>query len=133
MSSPEVARSSEAVRRKHVVVELIEGRLTPTLVKHPRVANLPEMVLRHGILQTAAFLRSKSRDSNNQPTMDGRLLELLDTCVKATTGSSITSSTLATLRLEKYMMVNEAAIEAAVWIALLAKAREAAPATQEVT
>ncbi|HWU87132.1 MAG TPA: type III-B CRISPR module-associated protein Cmr5 [Kofleriaceae bacterium] len=133
MSSPEIARSSEAVRRKHVVVELIERRLTLTLVKHPRVANLPEMVLRHGILQTAVFLRSKSRDSKNQPTMDGRLLELLDTCVKATTGSSITSSTLATLRLEKYMMVNEAAIEAAAWIALLAKAREAAPETQEVT
>ena len=131
MNSPEIARSSAAVRRKHVVVELIESRLTPALVKHPRVANLPEMVLRHGILQTAAFLRSKSRDSKNQPTMDGKLLELLDACVKATTGSSLTSSTLATLRLEKYMMVNEAAIEAATWIALLAKARDAVPATQE--
>lgn len=133
MSSPEVARSSEAVPRKHVVVECIESRLTPALVKHPRIANLPEMVLRHGILQTAAFLRSKSLDSKNQPTMDGKLLELLDTCVKATTGSSVTASTLATLRLEKYMLVNEAAIEAASWIALLAKAREVMLATQEVT
>lgn len=133
MSSPKVARSPEAIRRKHEVVEIIEDRLKPALVKHPRVANLPEMVMRHGILQTAAFLRSKSLDSKNQPTMDGELLDLLEACVKATTGSSITSSTLATLRLEKYMMVNEAAIEAAAWIALLAKARGAAPATQETT
>jgi len=133
MSSSEVVRAPEAVRRKHVMVELIERLLTPTLVKHPRVANLPEMVMRHGSLQTAAFLRSKSRDGNNQPTMDGRLPDLLEACVKATTGSPITSRTLATLSLEKYMMVNEAAIEAAAWIALLAKARDAVPAPPETT
>lgn len=133
MSSPGIARSPEAVRRKHVVVELIEERLKPALVKHPRVTNLPEMVMRHGILQTAAFLRSKSRDSKKQLTMDGELLELLEACVQATTGSSITSRALATLRLEKYMMVNEAAIESAAWIALLAKARAAASATPEAT
>jgi len=133
MSSPKVVRPAEPVRRKHVVVECIESRLTPALAKHPRIANLPEMVLRHGILQTAAFLRSKSRDTKNQPTMDDSLLELLDTCVKATTGSSITSPPLTKLPLEKYMMVNEAALEAAAWIALLAKAREAATATQGVT
>jgi CRISPR/Cas system CMR-associated protein Cmr5 small subunit len=132
MSSPKIARPSESVRRKHVLVELIESELKPALVKHPRVANLPEMVLRHGVLQTAAFLRSKSRDNKNRPTMDGELLELLDACVKKTTGTSITSSTLATLRLEKYMRVNEAAIEAAAWIALLAKAREVVSVTQEV-
>ncbi|TMQ11889.1 MAG: hypothetical protein E6J90_33430 [Deltaproteobacteria bacterium] len=133
MSSSEVARSPEAIRRTHVVVELIESLLTPALVNHPRVANLPEMVMRHGILQTAAFLRSKSRDSKNRPTMDGGLLDLLEACVKATTGSSIASRTLATLGLEKYMRVNEAAIEAAAWIALLAKARDGAPAPPEAT
>lgn len=93
MSSSEVVGAPEALRRKHLMVELIERQLTPALVKHPRVANLPEMVMRHGILQTAAFLRSKSREGNGEPTMDGRLLDLLEACVKATTDSPITSRT----------------------------------------
>jgi hypothetical protein len=122
----------EAVRRKHVLVELIEERLTPELVKHPRVANLPEMVLRHGVLQTAAFLRSKSRD-NAKPTVDAKLLELLEACVQKTAGSGLAPRTLATLGLEQYMIVNEAAIEAASWIALLAKARDGAQAAPGAT
>ncbi len=132
----------QPVRRKHVLVRLIEERLAAPgshIVDNPRLAHLPEMLLRHGVLQTAAFLMSKSRDGNGK-SKDGHLLDLLEACLKKVSVKEAMGdlqakgalAALASLPVEQYLMVNEAAIEAATWIALLAEARVrlAAPAEQ---
>lgn len=127
------AATAAAVPRKHILVAHIDQHLRETLVQHPRVADLPEMVLRHGVLQTAAFLRSKSIDKDGARTQDGYLLELLAGCVEKATGRALAIDELAGLDLEVYLMVNEAAIEAATWILLLVRARAALSSEKEPT
>jgi hypothetical protein len=58
-------------------------------------------------------------------------LSLLDGCVREVVGGGL--GTLSKLPLIRYMLVNEVAIEAAAWIALLVNARKALSAVKEGT
>jgi len=114
------------------LAEHIEQKLTAELIAHPRVASLPEMILRHGVLQTAAFLQSK-REKTKQ---DGELLSLLDGCVRQIVpGIDLCGALgpLSKLVIDRYMLVNEVAVEAAAWIGLLANARKASAPVNEGT
>jgi CRISPR type III-B/RAMP module-associated protein Cmr5 len=137
--------------REHRLVGLIDAQLEgdeyKDLVEHPRVRSLPDMLRRHGLLQVAAFLKSKGKaqssgtdkpsDDDSQAARDRALLGLLAKAVEEdlravpeTAGDKIQDLDVASLaRLgqehpEEYLYLNESAIYAATWIQRLAAARE---------
>ncbi len=88
-----------------------------SLINHPRVADLPGMLRRHGLLQTMMFLGSKTDN-------DKQLLKLLKAAVKEYAGHALPSpASLAEEPLEA-LRLQAQAIEAAVWIRQVAAAHE---------
>ncbi len=94
-----------------------------SLLDHPRVANLPGMLRRHGLLQTMMFLESKGKGNGEEKL----LLELLGAAVKEYSGrplpgfAELPEDPLQALYLQAH------AIEAAVWIRQVAAAYQVRP------
>jgi hypothetical protein len=98
-----------------------------------RVMNLAALLQRNGLLQVAVFLKAKGRpDAKGKPEKaDERLRKLLEEAIRKVVGASpnrdgkpfaLEASYLAKLDMSQALLLEEVAVEAAVWIRRLYEA-----------
>ncbi len=126
------AGSDQPWLREHRLVDLLDRCFSDSrhkgLLSHPRIDNLPAMLLRHGLLQVTLFLRQKELAGRKEQagTFDGQLLKLLGETMAVLYGRPPDLSPGALAGAGKhpghYLLLNELAIQSATWIRKMAAA-----------
>lgn len=125
MKTRDQAIVAEISTREQLLVASAESRY---------VVSLPGMLLRHGLLQTLAFLKRKAASGEDKESKEAQgnraLLELLDRGVSAASGVPGTGllspdalASLANQELATYLHIQETAVMVATWIKRLHEAR----------
>jgi len=96
----------------------------PTLV--PRAESLPAMLIRHGVLPVMLFLTSKDKGQEKKSDPDPVLWRVVKAGIESVLPGYCSSLVeLATLSLERYLLLQEMAIESATLVARWAKVQKA--------
>lgn len=118
--------------RAYRMVRYLEQELNPEKLG-PRVMNLPSLLQRNGLLQVAVFLEVKGRPEkkSDEPKPDEVLRQLLEATINESLGDSskngveLKPTYLAKCGLVQTLLLEELALEAAVWIKRLYEAKTA--------
>lgn len=113
--------------RAYRMVRYLEQELNPEKLG-PRVMNLPSLLQRNGLLQVAVFLEVKGRSEKKS---DEVLRQLLEATINESLGDSskngveLKPTYLAKCDLGQTLLLEELALEAAVWMKRLYEAKTA--------
>lgn len=127
------AAKSPVEPRAYQMVRFIERNLPNSKLEKARVMNLPGLLQRCGLLQVSVFLESKGRPEKkgNPPKSDEVLRRLLEDSLRTVVGEfpngqkqrfELNAKYLAHLELARILLLEELAVEAAVWIRRLYEA-----------